>query len=120
MGKKYEIRPKRQFSEEFKRQVVKEVETCLLSVSQASREYQVSVQSIYIWLYKYSRYLVKQAKIVVEKQSEEKRRIELQKQIDELERVVGQKQLRIDFLEKLIEMASGELNIDIKKNFESK
>ena len=120
MAKKYEIRTTRHFSEELKRQVVNEIETCVLSVSQASREYQVSVQSIYKWLYKYSRYLRKQSRIVVEKQSEEKRRLELKKENDNLHKVIGQKQLQIDFLEKLIEMASNELDIDIKKNFGSK
>ncbi len=94
MAKKYEIRTRRIFSEDFKRQVVNEIETCQISVSQASREYEVSATGIYKWLYKYSRYLKKQSKIVVEKQSEEKRRLELQKEKEDLERVVGQKQLQ--------------------------
>ena len=40
---------------------------------------------------------------------------ELQKRVADLERVVGQKQIKIDFLEKLIEIAGDEYNIDIKK-----
>jgi hypothetical protein len=40
---------------------------------------------------------------------------ELQERIRELERAVGQKQMKVDFLEKLIEIADGELGIDIKK-----
>jgi transposase len=35
----------------------------------------------------------------------------------ELERIVGQKQLEIDFLNKLLEIGSGELGIDLKKSF---
>ena len=120
MAKKYEIRVRRRFSEDFKKGVVGEIETCQITVLQASREYGVHFQTIYTWIYKYSRYLKKQAVLVVEKQSEEKKRIELRKENETLERIVGQKQLQIDYLEKLIEMASKELDIDIKKNFGSK
>ena len=38
----------------------------------------------------------------------------------ELERIVGQKQLEIDFLNKLLEIGSKELDFDIKKNFSPK
>ena len=34
----------------------------------------------------------------------------------ELERIIGQKQLKIDYLEKLIEIASDDLKIDLKKS----
>ena len=38
----------------------------------------------------------------------------------ELERIIGQKQLEIDYLNKLIEISSDELGLDIKKNFITK
>lgn len=41
---------------------------------------------------------------------------EMQKRISDLERIVGQKQLNIDFLEKMIELAKAQYGIDIKKN----
>ncbi len=44
---------------------------------------------------------------------------DLQKKISELERIVGQKQLNIDFLEKMIEIAKEHYGIDIKKNFDT-
>ena len=37
--------------------------------------------------------------------------------IKELERTVGRKQIMIDYLEKMMEIAKDELDIDIKKNF---
>jgi transposase len=55
--------------------------------------------------------------MVIQKDSEAVKVLELQARIAELERVLGQKQLQIDFSEKLIEIASKELEIDIKKNF---
>jgi hypothetical protein len=42
---------------------------------------------------------------------------ELENKIKELERAVGQKQLYIDYMEKMMEIASLELGMDIKKNF---
>jgi hypothetical protein len=43
----------------------------------------------------------------------------LQAKIAELERVVGQKQILIDFQNKMIEIAEQEYQIDIKKKFDS-
>jgi len=40
----------------------------------------------------------------------------LEIKIKELEQIVGQKQIKIDYLEKMIDLAKEELDIDIKKN----
>ena len=47
--------------------------------------------------------------------SVETKNSELQKRVADLERVVGQKQLEIDFLNKLLEIGSSELGFDLKK-----
>jgi hypothetical protein len=44
---------------------------------------------------------------------------DLQDRIKDLERIVGQKQLSIDYLEKMIEIAKEDYDIDIKKNFDT-
>jgi hypothetical protein len=44
----------------------------------------------------------------------------MQERIKELERAVGQKQLKIDFLEKMIEITEQDLKIDIKKKASTK
>ena len=41
---------------------------------------------------------------------------ELEEKVKLLEQAVGQKQIKIDFLEKMIELASEEYKIDLKKN----
>jgi hypothetical protein len=41
---------------------------------------------------------------------------ELELKVRELEQAVGQKQIKIDYLEKMIDIANDELKIDIKKN----
>jgi transposase len=57
---------------------------------------------------------------VVEMADSSKQKVkELQKRVADLERIVGQKQLNIDFLEKMIEIAKDHFGIDIKKNFDT-
>ena len=51
------------------------------------------------------------------KQSTSKKLKELTEKVKELERVVGQKQIHIDFLEKMIDIAKEEYKIDIKKRY---
>jgi predicted RNA-binding protein YlqC (UPF0109 family) len=55
--------------------------------------------------------------MVVEMESEAKKTIELSARIAELERIIGQKQLTIDYLDKLIELAGHHYEIDLKKTF---
>ena len=56
----------------------------------------------------------------MESESDTKKLIELQKRIAELERLVGQKQIQLEFKDKMIELAEELYHIDIKKKFESK
>lgn len=58
--------------------------------------------------------------LVVQKESEQQKNIELRARIAELERVIGQKQMEIDFLNKVIELGSEEVKLDIKKKFGGK
>jgi transposase len=56
--------------------------------------------------------------MVVQMESEAARNLALEKRNAELERIIGQKQLQLDYYEKLISVASAELDMDIKKNFD--
>jgi transposase len=114
------IKMVRRFSEEIQRQTVSDIESGKCSVTQAGRELGVSVQSIYKWIYKYSRYLVKNKVMVVENQSEGYRTKELEAKIKELEAALGRKSMENDFLEKIIDLANAELGTDLKKNFNTK
>ncbi len=110
-------RQNRIFSEDIKKQVVKDIEKGKCTVTQATRELSVSYTSIYKWLYKYSLSLHKDRVLVVENKSEAYRSNELQKRITELEAALGRKQMEIDLLNKVIELAGKEQNVDLKKNF---
>jgi len=113
-------RRKRNFSEEFKRQKVREIEQRQTSVSEVSKLYQVRANNVYKWIDKYSKKQEKGLRLVVEMESDTKKLLALQAKIAELERLVGQKQVIIEFQDKMIEIAEQEYQIDIKKKFESK
>lgn len=112
-----QLRQRRVFSIELKRKVVSDIEKNKVSVSNVCREYAVNARSVYKWLNKYSRHLQSGKTLVVQMESEQYRSKELEKKVAELEAVVGRKQLEIDFLNKLIEIAGEELKIDLKKKF---
>jgi hypothetical protein len=50
-------------------------------------------------------------------ESEATKTIQLNQRVAELERIVGQKQMEIDYLNKLIEFAGKKYEVDLKKNF---
>ena len=113
------VKTGRRFTEDFQRQVVKEFEQGSLSVLQLSRLYGISNQSIYNWIYKFSTFNQKGSRIVEMKDSSATKMKEMEQRIKELERAVGQKQIKIDYLEKMIDIAKTELDIDIKKNYDT-
>ena len=114
------LRKRRKFSESFKKQVVKEYESGQFSVYALSQLYGIAKQNIYQWIYKYSIFNKKGYRIVEDHQSASKRVKELEVRIKELEATLGRKQIRLEFLEKLLELASEELQVDIKKNYSSR
>jgi transposase len=113
-------RQKRYFSEEFKRKKVVELESHRTTVQEISREYRVTRASVYKWLDKYSHMRKKGQRLVLEHQSDTRKLLNLQEEIKELERLIGQKQVKLDFLEKMIDLAEAEYGIDIKKKFSGK
>ena len=118
----YENKPqyKRSFSEDFKKSKIRELERNLTSVTEISKTYSVSRISVYRWIYKYSAMAKKQVKQVVEAKSDTQKIKALEERIKELERIVGQKQLLLEFKDKMIEIAEATYNVDIKKKVGSK
>src|SRR5512133_400452 len=95
----------RYFSLDFKKKRVQELEHNVLTISDICKTYKVSRTSVYKWLYKYSNMAKKQVKQVVEAKSDTKKINLLEDRIKELERIIGQKQILIDFQNKMIEIA---------------
>ena len=110
------IRRRRVFSEDFKLKIVREYESGQYSVSELGIIYDIASQNIYEWIYKYSNYNKKSIQVVEMKDSQADKLKRMEARIKELERAVGQKQMNIDYLEKMIELAKEHYDIDIKKN----
>lgn len=107
----------KRISEPIKKQTVKDIENGRGNVTEASRELGVSTQTIYNWLERFSRYLKKGKILVVEEESKAYRTKELERHNLELEAAVGRKQMEVDLLEKIIELAGESYDCDLKKSF---
>ena len=117
--KKLELRQRRIFSEEFKRQKVQMLIEKKISIKELSELYKITRMTAYRWLHKYSPHHQKGTVQIVQMSSEMEKTKQLQKQLAQTEQIVGQKQIYIDYLERLIAIASEELKVDIKKNFDT-
>ena len=114
---KLTIRPRRIFSDEFKRLKVAQLVAGQLSIGQFCKLWQVSTATVYRWIYRYSPQH-KQGTIMISQQDSEAAKTKLLlQQVAQLEQTLGQKQMIIDFQNKLIEHASRELGVDLKKTF---
>jgi len=110
----------RHFSDDFKKKKIRELERNITSIPDICRTYSVSRSSVYRWIYKYSAMAKKQVKQVVEAKSDTQKIKALEERIKELERIIGQKQLLLEFKDKMIEIAEATYNIDIKKKVSSR
>lgn len=112
-----EERKRRRFSESFKRKKVQEIESGQVKISEICRVYQIRKQSVYKWLQKYGSMQQKKERLIVETESDTLKVIGLQRRVAELERIIGQKQIEIDFKDKMIDLAEEVYHVDIKKKF---
>jgi transposase-like protein len=110
----------RRFSSDIKKKIVRDLERNFNSISDVCKTYQVSRTSVYRWIFKYSSMAKKQHKQVIEPKSDTQRIRVLEERIKELERIVGQKQLLLEFKDKMIEIAEATYGVDIKKKVGSK
>ena len=114
--KNVKLNRRRVFSEEFKKARVTEYERGEYSVKELCKLFSLRHKLVYSWIHKYSSYNKKRSILVEMKDSAHQRLKDYEQRIAELERALGQKQLKIDFLEKMIELAEAEHQLSIKKN----
>lgn len=117
---KLAIKQRRIFSEDFKKSKVKELIEKRLTILEVCRLYEISRPAVYKWIYKYSPHYQQKTILVVQMESEAYKAQQLLQRVADLERVIGQKQMEIDFLNKLLEVGGEELGFDLKKNFSTK
>lgn len=113
------LEKRRRYSEQFKRHMVERYESGKFSVSQLASLHGLDRSMIYRWIHRFSNFNDNGARIVEMKDSTNKKVNDLQQRVKELERMLGQKQIKIEYLEKMIDIAKDELKIDIKKNFDT-
>lgn len=106
----------RQFSEQIRRKAVSEFRSGQYTTKELSDLYHCSQQTIYNWIYKYSPGDSPQINVVEMSKSADQKVKALKNRITELERTVGQKQIQVDFYQKMIELAESEYGLDLKKN----
>lgn len=109
----------RTFSHTFKLRKVKEVEQRKTTVAEICKAYELSHTSVYKWLRKYGT-MKKPERTIVESKSDTTKILALQKKVAELERLLGQKQLEIEFKNKMIDLAENMYGVDIKKKLMKK
>jgi len=113
-------RMRRHFSDSFKIQKVREIETGKTKVSEICKQYEASFTTVYRWLNKFGTMKDKKERLIVETDSDTRQLIALKKKIAELEQIIGQKQIMIDFKDKMIELAEETYGVDIKKKFSTR
>ena len=113
----FTLHERRHYSEAFKKAKAEEILSKKTTIKELSCLYEINPRLLYKWLHKYSKVKLSGVKIHYEMETEEQKTLFYKDKVAELERIVGKKQIEIDFLNKLIEIASSELNVDIKKNF---
>ena len=105
------------YSSSFKQKVINEIESEGLSISAASRRYDIrGGQTIQKWLKKYgkSQYLNKIVR--VEMKGEKDRVKELEAEVNKLKIALAEKTMQKDVLETLIEIVNEHYHTDVKKN----
>lgn len=110
----------RQFSDQIRRQAVKEFRCGQYTVIELAQLYQCCTQTIYNWIYKYSPADAPAINVVEMSDSSDQKLKELTRKIEHLERALGQKQMQVDFYKKMVELAEAEYDLDLKKKSSTK
>lgn len=108
---------KRRFSDNFKLQKVREIELGKTKVSEISKQYQVGRSMVYRWMDKFGTMQNRKERLIVESDSDTKQLLALKKKVADLERIIGQKQILLDFKDKMIDLAEEAYGVDIKKKY---
>ena len=97
-----EERKRRHFSESFKRKKVQEIESGQTKIADLCRQYDTVRGTIYQWLNKYGSMKTKKERLVIETESDTQKLIALKKENAHLKMIIGEKQIQIDFKDKML------------------
>ena len=114
------LNKRREFSDQVRRKVVNEFRSGKYTAQELADLYHCSSQTIYRWIYKYSPGDSPQVNVVEMSESADQKVKDLQQKVADLERALGQKQIKVDFYEKMLELAEEQYDLDLKKSSSSK
>ena len=106
-NKEQKVRVVRRYAEAFKKHVVMEIESGLLSQAEASREYKVPNQSISEWVSKYGTIETQYVEVVMKDQKEK---------IRELESELANMYIKLQIYEHMMAEMGKDYGFDVKKN----
>lgn len=105
---------RRRYSDEFKKNRVKDFEKGTFSVGQMSRLYKIRKNVLYTWIHKYSSIDQTQAVIMEVPNSQTEKVKQLEEKLLYLERSLGRKQLELDYHKEFLKALAAN-GIDIEK-----
>jgi|AntRauTorcE11897_2_1112592.scaffolds.fasta_scaffold17185_1 transposase-like protein len=117
---KRKLNKRREFSEQIRRKAVKEFRSGKYTAQELADLYHCTPQTIYRWIYKYSPGDSPHVNVVEMSESADQKVNDLKQKIADLERALGQKQIKVDFYEKMLELAEEEYDLDLKKSTSSR
>lgn len=109
-----EERRRRRFSEDFRKEQVRLIESGKTTVGEISKLYQVKVSSVSRWLFKYGKKEVP-GKIIISNGKEFDRIRDLEKENRNLLELMGKQQVELIYKEGLIRLAKEKLGEDFEK-----
>jgi len=109
------------YSEAFKRRVVREVVSGILTKDGAMRKYNIGGKTTVLkWCRKYGSQEELGVKVKIMTQKEDDENTVLKRRVKELEKSLGDSRFKNEVLETLVDVAEQELNIKIRKKFGAK
>jgi len=104
------------YSEEFKRTVVEEIESGVMTATQASRYYGIgSGETVYRWLTTYGMNATKGKKVIVMSAKEETELISIRRELALIKKQLVEAELRAIAWESMVEAIEQDLGIEVKK-----
>jgi transposase-like protein len=107
-------RRQRRFSENFKKEIVVELESGNLTVRQVSLAYEVKQDNVKRWIHKYGKEPLPKG-ILIQSPAEINKLRELEKESVKLKQIIGEQQIKILYLEQSMRLAKEKLGDDFEK-----
>jgi transposase-like protein len=108
---------RRVFSESFKKEKVKQIESGQLTIYRLSKMLELGDTAIYGWMKKYSTQPYKREVVVIETESDYLKSKKLEEEVKHLTNLLGRMHIKLDFYEELINEVNVNYGTDVRKDF---